>query len=316
MRVSDFQNKTREELLQMADECFVEMETLYPQELRAGKLLQAQFYINEIAYRENQTARKEDARISRRDFWLEVLVIVLILGELIVSVAAIRLGIRDAGKQAEILGHMDASTALTAAAAKEQATQLAQLTEQQRKSLEALGHMNNELQGSLRKTSEMAEATGKQLKILQDEQANRLAEQEKKPKLALFVGDTPLNSTASVPLIPKEQTPTKTVFNLRLQNDGDAAATQGLLRIIVFGKDVSLDCSSQFQHMYEPDSNSPQHVILVPFERLRPHGIILMSLTANYPAGQATFPIYINVDANEIPVATTLGAFNVTPPKP
>jgi hypothetical protein len=300
----------------MADQCFAEMEQSPWLPFHTSKLLQAQFYINEIAYRENEAAHKEDSKIARRDFWLELLVIGLILGELIVSVYSIRLGIRDASKQAEILGHMDTSTSLTAAAAKEQATQLSQLTVQQKQSLDALVLMNNELQGSLHKTSEMAGATRQQLKILQDEEARRVAAQAKKPKLVLFVGQTPLNSTSSAPLFPKEQTPTKTIFNLTLQNDGDAPATQGLLRIIVVGKDVSLECSAPFERIYEPDSNSPQHVILVSFARLRPHGNILMSLTANYPAGQMPFPIYINVDAEEIPVATMLGGLNVAPPKP
>jgi hypothetical protein len=303
----------------MADECFAEMETLYPQELRAGKLLQAQFYINEITYRENEQAHKEDSRISRRDFWLELLVIVLILLELIVSIEAIRLGIKDASKQAEILGHMDTSTALTAAAAKEQATQLAQLTEQQKQSLDALQHMNDELQGSLRKTGEMAEATRQQLKILQDEEVRRQAELAKKPKLELYAGDVSVTGSTVIPKFPtqQQQNATKSVVDFSLRNLGNAAATNGTLRIIVFNRDVILECRSPFERLHEDPENIPAgHAILVPFSRVRPGSALPMSVTATYRAGEWPFTIFFNVDADEIPVGTPLGSLTITPPKP
>jgi hypothetical protein len=119
-----------------------------------------------------------------------------------------------------------------------------------------------------------------------------------------------------MPLPVRERTTTKTTWNISLRNSGTASATKGTVRAIVFAKDVTLECSSPFQRLFEPDPDASQHIIVIPFEYDRANGNLPMSITANYPVGQPPFVIYFNVDAEEIPVGTPLGAMTVTPPKP
>lgn len=104
-------------------------------------------------------------------------------------------------------------------------------------------------------------------------------------------------------------------MDLLLQNKGDDAARHGLLRIVVFSKDVGLTCSAPFRGVFE-ELESATHTILVPFGILRPGVIIPFALTANYPTGIGPFTILFNVDADEIPAATLVGGLNITPPLP
>jgi hypothetical protein len=83
-------------------------------------LLQAQFYMQELD-------RRDDNRVKRRDFWLEIAVIVLILGEIILSVYGIRLAIKEdkdedamMSRQNTILSNLQTSTQATADQLKEQ----------------------------------------------------------------------------------------------------------------------------------------------------------------------------------------------------
>ena len=84
-----------------------------------------------------------------------------------------------------------------------------------------------------------------------------------------------------------------------------------MLRIIAFAKDVTVDCSSSFQRLYEEPNSTV--TILVPFEFIRPGVNIPMALTFNYPKGQAPFVVMFNVDADEIPTGTFLGGLNINP---
>jgi hypothetical protein len=101
MRTEDFKKKTEDQLRDMADDCFGRLETVDVSE-RAGLLLQAQLYVNEID-------KRYDAKIVRRDLILELVIIALILGELIV-------GVVEGKSQAKILGDLQKSAATTAAA--------------------------------------------------------------------------------------------------------------------------------------------------------------------------------------------------------
>ena len=83
-------------------------------------------------------------------------------------------------KQTTALVHMDGSTASTATAMTAASTSLKTLAEDQEKSIDRLNQMNDILRESLGRTSTMASASRKQLQILEQEQANRLAEQSKK----------------------------------------------------------------------------------------------------------------------------------------
>jgi hypothetical protein len=273
---------------------------------RPALLLEAQIYLREVD-------RRGETWIARRDLWLEVIVIVLIIAE--IGIAA-----WEGKQQDKILGDMNKNVAATATTIGQLQTVEQQSFEQQKQSVQSLIQMNGELQTSLKETHSMATATAQQLKILQDEQASRLAAQAKKPKLELdnVDGNTliNLNTQTSEPLKLRERTETKTTFDVALRNLGDDAARHGILRAIVFSRDVQLECSAPFQKLFE-EPDTPVHVFLIPFDVLRQgNGAIPMLLTANYPKGTAAFAIEFNVDADEIPTATFLGRVFIVPPKP
>jgi hypothetical protein len=309
MRVQEFKDKSELELLQLADDCFAEMDSPQEwQERRTALLLQAQLYMNEVD-------RRHDARVARRDFRMELIVIGLIALELIVGVLGIVFGIVEGNKQATILNHMDKSTGATAESSGIQASGVLDLAKQQERSLDSLRNMNDNLQASLQKTDQMSIAMRKQLEILREEQARRQAELAKKPKLELYVENVPLNSLGGAHFAAREATSSKLRFDIELRNAGNGTATKGIIRVIVFAKDVKIESGSPFIPVYEQQEDSPQHVILVPFDYIRANGRIPMSVSFSYPTGQLPFTVLFNVDADEIPVGTPLGSMIATPPK-
>jgi hypothetical protein len=242
--------------------------------------------------------------MSTWEFILTVVITVIIAAELGFAWA----GFYEAQDQDQVLKDLKE-------ASKEQAATLKTLTDEQTKSLESLKQMNGTLQTSVSTTKDMATAMQKQLQILQSDQARRQAEAARKPKLEVDVAGVPLNGLVDIALKAREMTETRVTYDVALLNHGDAAATNGLLRIIAFDKAVTLACSLPAQPLHE-EQDSPIHVLAVPFERLRPNGNITMSVTITYPKGQQPFLVGFNVDSNEIPVATALGSMKVLPPKP
>ena|SRR5712664_2493833 len=106
MRVEEFKKKTDDELVQMADDCFALLETRGVQE-EPAHLQKAQFYMSEVD-------RRHDAKIARRDFRMELIVIALILLEVIIGIGGTVFGIIEGNKQVAILDRMNRSTAATA----------------------------------------------------------------------------------------------------------------------------------------------------------------------------------------------------------
>jgi hypothetical protein len=315
MRVADLLQKTEAEYLQLAEERFVAMDTA-GHEQRPALLLEAQLYMNQAARLNDSLVADRDFKLAKQSHKLEVWVIVLISFEIVLSLFGLWWGIMEGNKQLDVLSKLNTSADATAHASGVQAEALPKLIEEQKKSLSSLADMNEKLQGSVRETAAMSVAMRKQLKILQDEQASRQAELARKPKLELYGGGIPLNSLVNVPVPVRENTVTKTTLGISLRNSGTASATKGTLRVIVFAKDVSLECSAPFQRIFEEAPDSPQHVIVIPFDYVRPNGNLPMSITATYPPGQAPFIIVFNVDAEEISVGTPLGGLVVTPLKP
>lgn len=299
MRVEEFERLTKKQLRQKADECFVQLSTAGTLD-KAGILAEAQFYVREID-------RRYESWISLRDLILEIVVILLIGLELY-------FGITEGNKQAIILGQMNSSTAATVTSMGNLVISQQNSLTEQTKSLDSLKQMNDKLQISLHKTSDMADAVQTQLRILQEEQSSKQAEEAKKPKLELDAGETPLSTLISVRLKAREETETRVTFDLLLRNIGDAPARNGTLRAIVLAKDVSLESNSPYNRLFEePDSTS--HIILIPFQVLRSNGVIPLSVSANFPKGQQPFSILFNVDADEISTATPLGGINYKPIK-
>ena len=65
-------------------------------ELRAAKLLEAQFYMSELD-------RRHDGNIARRDFRMELVVIALIGLELVAASVGMLIGVRESNEQAKLL---------------------------------------------------------------------------------------------------------------------------------------------------------------------------------------------------------------------
>jgi hypothetical protein len=142
-----------------------------------------------------------------------------------------------------------------------------------------------------------------------------LAEAAKKPELELQVGNIPVKTFFKVGIKAKEETDTKCVFAVRLFNKGDAPAQHVMLRVIVNGKDVSVQSSSAFQNLYE-DVDSEGHAIIMSVDTVRPHVNVGMDITFSYPKGQKPFSVLFNADVDELPSPTALGTMSVTPHPP
>jgi hypothetical protein len=312
MRVKEFKDKTDEELLQMADDCFALVESQGGVQ-QSAHLLKAQFYMNEVD-------RRHDGKIARRDFKMELWVIALILLEVLIGIGGTIFGIAEGNKQAAILDKMNTSTGATATAtqgvntySQDQAAKLKTLADEQTKSLGSLEQMNAKLQSSLKQTADMVAAAQEQLKILKEEQANRQAQLAKKPRLELHIGNSQLVATQPGPLDSRELTSTRASYDLHLINLGDATATKGVFRITVEGKNVSLD-SRGFQRVQGEPADSPEHIFLIGFDYVRSRVTTPIPITFVYPKGQQTFTVIFSVDADEIPAGTYLGSMAITPP--
>jgi hypothetical protein len=315
MRISDFQKKTEDELLQLAEDCFIAMDTAGVEQ-EPAYLLQAQLYMDQAAKLSDSRVADRDFKMAKRSFKLEVWVIVLIGIEILLSIVGLWYGIREGNKQIAVLSQLNTSATATAKASEVQADALPKLVEEQKNSLSSLSDMNANLQGSLKKTTDMSVAMQKQLKILQDEQAARLAELAKKPKLELYVENVPLDSFSGVNFKAREASETKLTFDTFLINSGDATAHKGMVRVIVDVKDVAISASAPSTPIPELEKDDPQHGVLIPFDYIRPGVRIPWTITLTYPAGQQPFSIYFNIDADEIPTATRLGSFTARPPRP
>ncbi len=242
--------------------------------------------------------------MEKWEFILTIVITLIIGAELVYAIV----GSYETKDQISILGDLKK-------ASKDQAGILSSAVEEQKKSVESLTQMNEKLQISVKKTTDMATAMHQQLTILEDEQNRRLAEAAKKPKLELQVGGVDVSTFFPIPIKTREETDVKSVFSLRLINTGDAPARHGVLRIIVSGKDVSVQSSVPFQKAYE-DPDTVMHAILIDFDVLRQHVNLGIDMTLNYPKGQQPFTVMFNVDADELATATSLGAMTVRPRKP
>jgi hypothetical protein len=249
---------------------------------------------------------------SFRDLVLEIAVIVLIGLEIWLSVK----GLREGREQAKVIEHMDHSTADTADAMKAARDSLRTLNDAQTISLDRLNDMDANLQASLARTSTMVSTTRNQLEILKKEQSDRLAQEAKKPKPALFVGPLPLiNPPLNSTITAREETDTSMAFDFTLANLGDAPANKIELRAMVPQRDVSITASVSYQQIPQL-AGSPFNIIIFPLDHLRPGQQLQVEITFNYPKGHLPFEVMFSIDANEIQAGTPLGRFMVTPRKP
>jgi hypothetical protein len=100
MTLEEFEKASDRELRAKANECFTQVEV-------GGGLDKPHLYQKALFYM-SEIERRKQGKANTVGFWLEILVIVLILGELIV-------GFVEGNKQAEVLTHLQSSFASTAA---------------------------------------------------------------------------------------------------------------------------------------------------------------------------------------------------------
>jgi len=303
MRAEDFDTATIKELQERANKCFELAQSPLDEPPHylddAGKLrllLEAQFYLAAVV-------RKRDEKVARRDFWMEVAIIVLIGLELF-----------EGYQQGKLLDKMDTSTAATATAMGIAKDSLKTLADDQAKSLDRLKEMNDSLQASQKTTGAMASSTGKQLKILQQEQADRLTRQAKKPKLVAYAGGAPIG-IPDTPITVREQSDTTIVLDFMLANEGDAQATAVTFRVGVFANDVSVQSSEAIRELPAPRGSAGRGFV-THIDFIRPKANTRMILTFTFPKGQPPFQVLFNVDANELETGTPLGTLNLVPQKP
>jgi hypothetical protein len=119
-KLANIKKMTEEELTLAIENCFEEAPEVEPVD-RLAYLMEAQFYQTELDWRQEERDRRHDSRVEWRSFGLEIAVIVLILGEIILSVYGIRLPIKEAkddalvmDRQNNILSNLQTSTQTTA----------------------------------------------------------------------------------------------------------------------------------------------------------------------------------------------------------
>jgi len=316
MRAEEFDTLTEKELQEKANDCFVLAENTNVN-LTGGHFdklrlhLEAQFYLTAVS-------KKRDDRVARRDFWMEVAVIILIGVEIVLSVVFGVGGIWEGTGQMKTLDHMDKSAAATATAMTAVSGSLQSLAKDQAESLDRLTQMNTTLDDSLKTSGKMVGAASKQLDILQQEQAERAAQLAKKPQLQLAIGNLFVPAVFNAVHPPsfqiREQTDTTMTFDARIQNAGNTAATRVQFRVVLLASDVSFSAINAIQTLEPPES--PSKTYLINFDIIRPSVNIPMTMTFTFPKGHAPFQVIFNVDADEIQTATPLGMVLLTPRTP
>jgi hypothetical protein len=150
------------------------------------------------------------------------------------------------------------------------------------------------------------------VKILQQEQAER----GKKPRLALYVGNAPLDKAAIRTKLRNGSTQTFASLDLSLRNEGDAPVSTFRIHAIV-PRDVFFDSNSLFTVPdYEPLANPALRVVTLQLPPLPAGQTIRLHVEIGLPSGHAPFKIPFTVDAIELQAVGRLGSLALIPPKP
>jgi hypothetical protein len=269
---------TDKELKTRANLCFLEAEntSLYEQAGPEEKLR----LLAEADFYLKALICRQDARVAHRDFRMEVGVMVLIGLEIVLSVVGLWVGYQQdkiLDKQTTALMHMDTSTAATS--------------------------------DSLQK---LVAAQDSSLKILQQEQTERA----KKPRLALYVGNTLLAKAAVHTTALKGQVQTMVSLDLLLKNEGDAPVSTFRVHAlvpaeIVFEPDRLITVPESDQPV-----NAKTHRVTLQLAPLPAGQMVGIHVVIFVPNGHSAFKIPFTVDALELQAVAPVGSLTVLPPKP
>jgi hypothetical protein len=157
---------------------------------------------------------------------------------------------------------------------------------------------------------EAADAQAASLRVLQEQQAERT----KKPKLALYLGNVPLDK-ASVRLKPHPGTNQTVAFQvLLLKNEGDAPTSTFRLHILVPGDVIFNGDPLVTLPEYEPSANPKSHRITLQLPLLPAGQAVRIQTEIYVPKGHPTFKIPFTADAFELGAVSPLGSLTVLPP--
>jgi hypothetical protein len=288
-----FRELSEDELRQKADDVLKGFRLVNSAEANTARLLQAQLYMTELDRRESAKVAERDFNMAKRSYKMEVWVIVLIGLELASALVALWYGVHEGNKQQSVLEHMKQSAAVTATAMGTAANSLQTLTDAQGKSLIRLNEMNEKLQASLATTGTMASTLQTQLGILQKEQAEKLAQLSRKPKLVLWTtGDEgPLEYVK-----PRIEGDSPVGFGLTLRNQGTATANKIRFRVEILTSSVDLKTIPLFTNQ----SRGPNDDYILEFPFQRPGMPLPITLTFTFRKNQSPFDVNFFAEADEV----------------
>lgn len=305
MNVEELSQLTEAELRARANVSLQNVETMSAMD-RQHRLVEAQFYIDEIERREQAAEREEHGRIAERDYNLEIWVIALIGIEIVLSIVGLVTGYIEGAKQTAVLDALKNSVDTLNTSTTRTAENIASLTNAQNSAL-------NTQRESLTTTSSINSAMQDQLEILREDQRQRNAELAKVPSLRLLSGGIPLNSVGNRPVFEKEISSVDATYEFVLINVGDATARTFHVYVGTDNKDVKLTSDNMFEPMLLPSDAELRSAIDFPVPVLSASGRTALILKVGYPAGTKTITLHFWANGENIP-NMSLGDLTVHPP--
>ncbi|HYL85879.1 MAG TPA: hypothetical protein VE263_16750 [Candidatus Angelobacter sp.] len=175
-----------------------------------------------------------------------------------------------------------------------------------------LDRMNKNTADTAAQIQRAADATTASLEILRQERAERA----KKPRLALFIGNTPLDRASIRLQAPAGLAQDAASFDLLVRNIGDAPVSTFRLHVLT-PKGVGLDAE---QLIIVPQIGPPTHpntqVVTLQLPLLPAAETYRLQITVYAPKGHPAFKITFTVDAMELRAVAPLGSLTVLPLKP
>jgi hypothetical protein len=175
-----------------------------------------------------------------------------------------------------------------------------------------LKQMNKNTQDTALQIQRAADATTASLEILRQERA----ELAKKPRLALYVGNIPIDKATVRPTVPNGPTQFIARLDLLLKNEGDAPlSTSEIHALVPEGINIALSPVPPVPEYEEPSKPGTRTMsYAVP---LTPVGKSLrIDCQIFVPKDHAPFKVAFTITTPQLQAVTPLGSLTVLPPKP
>jgi hypothetical protein len=298
LNVEELADLTEAQLRERANASLSGVEPMSAME-RQHHLVEAQFYIDEIERREQAREREEHGSIARRDYKLEIWVIVLIGIEILLSILGLAFGYIENKAQTNVLSELK--------------TSVGTLNESTRKTADNIEKLSKAQGDALDTQKKTLSAMKQQLEVLQEDQKQRAAELARRPILELRSGKVRLTSFGTVPIFPKEISQTDAKYEFLLQNIGDLSAKNFNVYMSTDNKDVNISTENGSQSVPIPsDTPGVDHGVSFNVPFLSVNGIFVVRLNLNFPAGTKPFNIHAWANGDNL-ANQNLGDFFVRP---